>query len=52
MGEGQEAKALSSMREAANSGYWLILKNLHLVTTWLPLLQQELQKLNPNQEFR
>lgn len=52
MGEGQESKAVSSIQEASRNGYWIILKNLHLVTNWLPILLQELQNLNPNSEFR
>ncbi|GJQ81468.1 btv [Trypoxylus dichotomus] len=52
MGEGQEVKAVSNIREANENGHWIILKNLHLVTSWLPILLQELQNLKPNQEFR
>lgn len=52
MGEGQESKAILSLQEASNSGQWLILKNLHLVTSWLPILLQELQSIKPHPEFR
>lgn len=52
MGEGQEEKALKMMEEAAQAGHWLILKNIHLVTSWLPDLSQTLQNLRLNENFR
>ncbi|KRT80222.1 hypothetical protein AMK59_6546, partial [Oryctes borbonicus] len=52
MGEGQEIKAVSSLQEANENGYWIILKNLHLVCNWLPILLQELQNLKANPDFR
>lgn len=52
MGQGQEAKAISALQEAAKSSHWLILKNLHLVTSWLPLLCQSLQNLQRDSNFR
>lgn len=52
MGQGQEAKAISALQEAAKIGQWLTLKNLHLVTSWLPLLCQNLQNLQRDQNFR
>ncbi|VEN39261.1 unnamed protein product [Callosobruchus maculatus] len=52
MGEGLEAKALLALRQCAESGTWLILKNLHLVTYWLPVLTQNLKNLNPKESFR
>lgn len=40
------------LREAANKGFWLCFKNLHLVTSWLPLLEKELKSLRPHEKFR
>ena len=52
MGGGQNELALQMLREAANKGYWLCFKNLHLVTSWLPLLEKELKSMTPHQNFR
>lgn len=52
MGQGQESKALSALQDASKTGQWLTLKNLHLVTSWLPLLCQNLQILQKNENFR
>jgi dynein heavy chain 2 len=38
MGGGQNETALNLMRSAAEKGQWLCLKNIHLVTAWLPTL--------------
>ena len=40
MGQGQADLALATLRECSRSGDWLCLKNLHLVTAWLPLLEK------------
>ena len=42
MGGGQQDEAIRMLRDAAADGGWICLKNLHLVTSWLPALQQEL----------
>jgi dynein heavy chain 2, cytosolic len=34
------------LREAAKKGDWLSLKNVHLVTSWLPTLEKELKNLD------
>ena len=34
------------------TGDWLCLKNLHLVTAWLPSLEKELNSLQPHNNFR
>ena len=52
MGQGQADKAIHLLHECANSGHWLCLKNLHLVTAWLPTLEKELNTLDPHQNFR
>jgi len=45
MGGGQQEIALRALRKAANDGNWLCLKNLHLVVSWLPTLEKELNTL-------
>ncbi|XP_061923239.1 dynein cytoplasmic 2 heavy chain 1 isoform X1 [Entelurus aequoreus] len=52
MGQGQADVALASLRECSRNGEWLCLKNLHLVTAWLPLLEKELNALRPTKGFR
>lgn len=52
MGEGQETKALDALKEAVQTGNWVTLKNLHLVTKWLPLLCQQLQEAKIHNSFR
>uniref|UniRef100_A0A3B3B7R7 Dynein cytoplasmic 2 heavy chain 1 n=1 Tax=Oryzias melastigma TaxID=30732 RepID=A0A3B3B7R7_ORYME len=52
MGQGQADVALATLRECSRNGDWLCLKNLHLVTAWLPLLEKELNVLRPHANFR
>ncbi|KAM3616881.1 uncharacterized protein V6R79_025341 [Siganus canaliculatus] len=52
MGQGQADVALATLRECSRNGEWLCLKNLHLVTTWLPSLEKELNVLHPKAGFR
>ncbi|XP_013869519.1 cytoplasmic dynein 2 heavy chain 1 [Austrofundulus limnaeus] len=52
MGQGQADVALATLRECSRNGDWLCLKNLHLVTAWLPLLEKELNMLHPKASFR
>ncbi|XP_008401575.1 cytoplasmic dynein 2 heavy chain 1-like, partial [Poecilia reticulata] len=52
MGQGQADVALATLRECSRNGDWLCLKNLHLVTAWLPLLEKELNVLHPKANFR
>lgn len=40
MGQGQADLAIQTLRECARNGEWLCLKNLHLVTSWLPVLEK------------
>lgn len=40
MGQGQADLAIQTLRECAQNGEWLCLKNLHLVTSWLPVLEK------------
>ena len=52
MGGGQNEAALKLLRDAAKEGDWLCLKNLHLVTSWLPMLEKELKSLEIHNDFR
>lgn len=52
MGEGQESKALEALKRCCETGSWLILKNLHLVTYWLPELTQIHKNIQPHEKFR
>lgn len=52
MGQGQSEIAIKLLQECASAGHWLCLKNLHLVTAWLPVLEKELNSLQPHQDFR
>ena len=40
MGQGQSELAIQLLRQCSYNGDWLILKNLHLVTAWLPALEK------------
>lgn len=52
MGQGQVTVALDHLHAAARQGDWLCLKNLHLMTYWLPTLEKELKSLCPHENFR
>ena len=45
MGQGQSTLAVQLLRDCARDGHWLCLKNLHLVTAWLPVLEKVTQPL-------
>jgi dynein heavy chain 2 len=50
MGQGQSDAALEALRACLQSGGWLCLQNVHLVTSWLPVIESELSSraLHPN----
>lgn len=53
MSDTERQTALQALPKAASEGQWLCLKNLHLVTEWLPLLCQKLKEIvTPNEKFR
>ncbi|XP_052794024.1 cytoplasmic dynein 2 heavy chain 1-like isoform X3 [Mya arenaria] len=52
MGQGQSDIAMQLLRECSQNGEWLCLKNLHLVTAWLPSLEKEINTLKPHKDFR
>lgn len=52
MGGGQNETAIELIKNAASKGEWVCLKNLHLVTSWLPSLEKEIKMLKPDKKFR
>jgi dynein heavy chain 2 len=52
LGGGQQDKALTLLHQASANGTWLCFQNIHLVITWLPLLEKELSSLEPHPSFR
>jgi len=52
MGGGQNEIAIETIRNAAAKGEWVCLKNLHLVTPWLSVLEKEFKMLKPDKKFR
>lgn len=40
MGQGQMEIALDLLKKSSSQGSWLCLKNLHLVTPWLTVLEK------------
>lgn len=52
MGGGQNDIAIELVKKASQKGEWVCLKNLHLVTSWLPSLEKEIKMLKPDKKFR
>lgn len=52
MGQGQIDMALEKLKQGAQVGHWICMKNLHLVTHWLDTLEKEIKALNPHENFR
>jgi len=52
MGGGTNEVAIETIKQAAEKGEWVCLKNLHLVTPWLSILEKEFKMLTPNPRFR
>lgn len=52
IGRGSEQRALVAMRQAANQGQWLCVKNVHLVPQWLGQMERELSELHKSPDFR
>ncbi|CAG2057090.1 unnamed protein product [Timema podura] len=52
MGQSQADAALELITSAAHSGEWVCLKNIHLMTAWLPSLEKELRALDLHDDFR
>ncbi|CAL1541204.1 unnamed protein product [Lymnaea stagnalis] len=52
MGQGQAEVAMKLLHDCSKNGNWLCLKNLHLVTAWLPALEKEINTMQPHNDFR
>jgi dynein heavy chain 2 len=52
MGQGQTDYALEKLREAMKHGQWICLKNIHLMTYWIPVLVKELKMNEIHKDFR
>ncbi|KAK7096855.1 hypothetical protein V1264_003902 [Littorina saxatilis] len=52
MGQGQAEIAMQLLNQCSTSGEWLCLKNLHLVTAWLPTLEKVINTMKPHANFR
>jgi dynein heavy chain 2 len=52
MGGNQNELALQMLKDAAVKGQWLCLKNLHLVISFLPILEKTFKSLEPHPNFR
>ncbi|XP_074102149.1 dynein beta chain, ciliary [Cotesia typhae] len=48
LGQGQELIAEEKMETAATNGHWVILQNIHLVKSWLPNLEKQMEQLSGN----
>jgi dynein heavy chain len=46
LGQGQEVVAESAMSTAGTEGHWVILQNIHLVKTWLPSLEKQIEEVS------
>jgi dynein heavy chain len=45
MGQGQEAPASATLARLAAEGGWVMLQNVHLMQSWLPALERQLEEL-------
>ncbi|BES90289.1 heavy chain [Nesidiocoris tenuis] len=54
VGPGLEDAILDTLNEASKTGEWILLKNLHLLTHWLPVLESEIQEISAHnhKDFR
>ncbi|KAK3294055.1 dynein heavy chain, N-terminal region 1-domain-containing protein [Chaetomium fimeti] len=46
------ASADKAIANAAQTGSWVLIKNVHLAPTWLQSLEKRMESLNPNKDFR
>lgn len=45
MGQGQESYAQESLARLSSQGGWIILQNVHLMQSWLPTLERQLEEI-------
>lgn len=46
------ASADKAVSSAAETGSWVLIKNVHLAPTWLQSLEKRMESLNPHSDFR
>lgn len=46
------ASADKAISNAAETGSWVLVKNVHLAPTWLQSLEKRMESLNPHKDFR
>lgn len=52
VGKGQETSTLAAVKKAASDGSWICLKNIHLVSDWLQILNESLNSMHIESSFR
>jgi dynein heavy chain 2 len=53
LGSGDNDYIGKVIKESAEKGQWVTLKNIHLAFSWLPTLEKEIKSINnPNEKFR
>ena len=52
MGQGQTEHALEKLKDSMKHGQWVCLKNLHLMTYWVPVLLKEISINEAHADFR
>lgn len=46
MGQGQEKVAINALHKAANDGGWVMLQNIHLMQSWMKVLERTLELID------
>lgn len=52
IGKGQEKQALAQIKNAAEAGNWICIKNVHLAPNWLTSMNNEFRIAQLNDDFR
>jgi dynein heavy chain len=48
LGQGQDVKAVQAIQNGKKAGNWVLLQNCHLYISWLPILEQIVSDIDPN----